>query len=100
MLIVDSEWVGCGGTLPRIPFKELLLLSPAHAAAYCRAFPLRNCFCSVQRMTGRQLVLLSARLFRLAADLRLLISGASDSVFFLLLSAHESLLLAQWSLWH
>ena len=67
MLIVDSEWVGCGGILPRIPFKELLLLSPAHDGT---------------------------------ATLRLLISGASDSVFFLLLSAHESLLLAQWSLWH
>ena len=42
MLIVDSEWVGCGGILPRIPFKELLLLSPAHdgtatRTAFCAA---------------------------------------------------------------
>ena len=50
-------------------------------------------------MTGRQLVLLSARLFKLVADVKLVISGASDSVPVLLLCAHESLFLAQCSLW-
>ena len=49
-------------------------------------------------MTGRQLVLLSARLFKLVADVKLVISGASDSVPVLLLCAHESLFLAQCSL--
>ena len=75
MLIVDSEWVGCDGILPRIACKELFLLSPAHDGTATHPAS-----CAVQ---------VTELWFSLVADLRLPISDACELVSVFPPSAHE-----------